>query len=68
MIRMFTMLQVKFTMLQQTANAGRRGVRGTTGITTGQDALRSLKVQGYLAHKKHPRPKDHYRSLGIGLP
>ncbi|KAJ1471258.1 hypothetical protein T484DRAFT_1844839 [Baffinella frigidus] len=28
----------------QTANAGRRGVRGATGIATGQDAVRSLKV------------------------
>ena len=24
-------------------------------------------VQGYLAHKKHPPPKTHHRSLGIGL-
>ena len=26
-------------------------------------------IQGYmyLAHKKHPPPQDHYRSLGIGL-
>ena len=23
--------------------------------------------QGYLAHKKHPLPCDHHRSLGIGL-
>ena len=24
-------------------------------------------LQGYLAHKKHPPPQDHPRSLGIGL-
>ena len=24
-------------------------------------------LQGYLAHKKHPPPKDHHRFLGIGL-
>ena len=25
------------------------------------------RLQGYLAHKKLPPPKDHHRSLGIGL-
>ena len=25
------------------------------------------RVQGYLAHKKHPSPNDHHRALGIGL-
>ena len=24
-------------------------------------------IQGYLAHKKHPPPQDHHRSLGIGV-
>ena len=24
-------------------------------------------LQGYLAHKKHPPPQDHHRSLGTGL-
>jgi len=24
-------------------------------------------VHGYLAHKKHPPPKDHHRSIGIWL-
>ena len=24
-------------------------------------------LQGYLAHKKHPAPQDHHRSLGRGL-
>ena len=24
-------------------------------------------LQGYLAHKKHPSPRDRHRSLGIGL-
>ena len=24
------------------------------------------RIQGYLAHKKTPTPKDHHRSLGIG--
>ena len=24
-------------------------------------------LQGYLAHKKHPPPKDHHRSLDIVL-
>ena len=24
-------------------------------------------LQGYLAHKKHPPPADHHRSLGVGL-
>ena len=24
-------------------------------------------MQGYLAHKKHQTPQDHYRSLGISL-
>jgi len=27
----------------------------------------SSSIQGYLAHKKHPPPWDHHRSLGIGL-
>ena len=26
-----------------------------------------LELQGYLAHKKQPPPKDHHRALGIGL-
>ena len=25
------------------------------------------RVQGNLAHKKHPPPLDHHESLGIGL-
>ena len=28
---------------------------------------RTLQPQGHLAHKKHPLPLDHHRSLGIGL-
>jgi hypothetical protein len=27
----------------------------------------TVVLQGYLAHKKHPPPQDHHRSLGIGL-
>jgi len=27
----------------------------------------ALALQGYLAHKKPPPPKDHHRALGIGL-
>ena len=26
-----------------------------------------LRIQGYLAHKKTPPPKDYDRPLGIGL-
>ena len=32
------------------------------GLDFGENPL-----QGYLAHKKHPPPQDHHRSLGIGL-
>ena len=34
--------------------------------TGGCVALR-IVLQEYLAHKKHPPPQDHHRSLGIGL-
>ena len=27
----------------------------------------TMLIQGYLSHEKHPPPKEHYRSLGIGL-
>ena len=29
--------------------------------------LAGVFLQGYLAHKKHPPPLDHNRSVGIGL-
>ncbi|KAJ1488225.1 hypothetical protein T484DRAFT_1939738, partial [Baffinella frigidus] len=28
----------------------------------------TVSVQGYLAHKKQPPPKDHHRAICIGLP
>ena len=30
-------------------------------------SLRAVRLQRYLAHKKHPPPYDHHRFLGIGL-
>ena len=29
--------------------------------------MRGYGLQGYFAHKEHPPPPDHHRSLGIGL-
>ena len=33
----------------------------------GLDEDPTCTVQGYLAHKKHPSPEDHHRSLVVGL-
>ena len=41
-----------------------RGLALRPGLAPGA----ARPVQGYNAHKKHPPPQDHHRSLGIGLP
>ena len=39
---------------------GVRQMRG--GLTAG-----NVRLQGYLAHKKSPPPRDHHRAPGIGI-
>ena len=39
---------------------------GGRGLFPMRDATRE-RLQGYLAHKKHPPPQNHDRSLSIGL-
>ena len=42
--------------------------RGTSVPVLGMEHTNDPRVlQGYLAHRKHPPPSDHHRSLGIGL-
>jgi len=42
-------------------------VQGLRGSALSVTWLATASLHGYLAHKKHPPPQDHHRSLGIGL-
>ena len=54
----------KATCDRSTRRAGLEGVGAKHGSLF---AHVCTMLQEYLAHKKHPPPKDHHRSLGIGL-